>query len=316
MKHGLQWLLSGMALGAWQAAAQQPGAIERVLPLCESGELAVRRYCVEEIVRLGDPDRHARARLRAMAAADPELHAFVTAALRQLYGEEAAVEVAVGPAWPRDPGATRVIFLPTAFARPAGEASWTIFELGQWDFDYGATDHIEAGLRTAAPVGFITMLPQIKLATRFRGGAAALQVNAGFFAPFIEDVATAYTFGGGPLLSLGSPDGFVNIGAQAQRVMVENEAATIFFPNVGGSLRATRRIRVGAEVVVPGIYIQDDPEEQLELGKTFVLIYGVRIIGESLWGDISFVAPFCDGCDELYQVLPLGIPLLGFGISW
>jgi hypothetical protein len=44
--------------------------------------------------------------------------------------------------------------------------------------------------------------------------------------------------------------------------------------------------------------------------------WGLRVFGDSIWGDIALVDPFCDGCGSLYKAIPLGLPFLNLGTSW
>jgi hypothetical protein len=71
-------------------------------------------------------------------------------------------------------------------------------------------------------------------------------------------------------------------------------------------------VRLGAEFYLPTLTSGRDAG----LGRIGVLLWGVRLFGETVWGDIALADPFCDGCSSLYRVLPLGIPFLNFGLSW
>jgi hypothetical protein len=316
--------LAGTAGAAQTEAARDP--VLRVLPLCSSPDPIARTFCVDEIRRLGDPGQRARRRLSEMAANDPDTAQAAAAALRVLYGVEAPAlgvaapapapaappEVAAG--WPRDPGATRGIFFPTAFTRPRGQAAWTIFDLGHWTFDYGATDHVEVGVQTGPPLGAFLVAPQVKVAAHAPMVSVGLFAFGGAFLPVIEDADAVAFYGGGPMVTLGQPDRFVNMGAQGYFVSVDNESVALLLPNFGGSVRLGPRLRAGVEVFVPDVV--GDEGESLDPGDVVLVNYGLRLIGARIWGDVAFAYPICDDCGEVTEFLPLGLPLLGVGMAW
>jgi len=277
---------------------------------------------------MGDPERRARARLTEMAATDAEVGVAAAAAIRDLYGEEPpALQAAAGttarvsgqhdaPAarWPADPGAMRGIFFPTAFTRPLGEAAWTIFDVGHWTFDYGATDQIEIGVQTGPPVGALLVAPQAKFAIHARSASVGLFAFGGAFIPVVGDLNTVLFYGGGPMVTIGSPDRFVNMGVQNYFVSTGNDGVALLVPNAGGSARLGRRFRASLEIFVPDVV--GDQGEELDPGDIILINYGVRFVGSRLWGDLAFVYPVCDDCGEVTDVLPLGLPLLGIGLTW
>src|SRR5206468_8151908 len=75
-----------------------------------------------------------------------------------------------------------------------------------------------------------------------------------------------------------------------------------------------RGVRIGAEVWIPGAYGRD--VSSTGLGRIGVVLWGVRLFGQSFWGDIALADLICDGCGSLYRVLPLGIPFLNLGVGW
>ena len=50
-------------------------------------------------------------------------------------------------------------------------------------------------------------------------------------------------------------------------------------------------------------------EHSFEMGDLVAVLWGVRFIGDSFWGDIALLDPICDGCGDIYEVIPMGIPL-------
>ena len=88
----------------------------------------------------------------------------------------------------------------------------------------------------------------------------------------------------------------------------------VIIPHAGFSLLVTRGVRIGAEAYVPGAYGPD--VRNGGLGKIGVVLWGVRLFGQSVWGDIALADLICDGCGDLYRVLPLGLPFLNLGVGW
>jgi len=292
--------------------------VERVLPLCESTELATRRFCIEELARSGDPSRLAYARLRRIALESTELHELAATTMWQLYHEAApGLEGPEKTSYRRDPGRTHLVFFPTAFTTERGEVSWDIVNLAYWDLNYGLSDNVEIGLRTGPPIGVFVIAPQVKFALKFEGGSVALHLLGGTLIPFFDSGRdNKIVFGGGgPTLSLGEPELFFNVGVEAYVFGGStNQTADLLLPHVGGSVRMSERLTLNAEVIVPGYRLND--WEGFQVGKVALVLYGFRVVGGSMWGDISFAAPICHGCGELYRFLPLGVPLLGFGFAW
>lgn len=262
---------------------------------------------------MGDPQGIARARLHQMAARDPDLHALAAAAVAQLYREHPPAYQPVHDAlWPPDPGRHHLVFLPTAYTTPRQRASFHVVNIGYWDINYGATDNLEVGLRATPPITVVGVFPQLKLSFPFEGGAFALHALGGFFLGYVADwFPRIGIVGGGPTLSVGSSTFTFNAGVEAYGVFVGDFKGGALLPYAGISKRVTRRVALGLEVVMPGYFDGDTTW----LGKLGLIIYGLRIMGGSVWGDISFALPIFEGCSYLYRYLPIGIPLLGFGFA-
>jgi hypothetical protein len=295
-------------------------ALARVLPLCGSPDPASRRFCVQEIRSLRDPERRAHARLMEMAASDDEAGGLAADAIRDLYGEPPPMRVtsaASRPAgrWPVDPGSTRTIFMPTAFTRPRGNAAWTIFDAGHWTFDYGATDELELGVQTGPPIGAFLVAPQIKVAAHAPSASLALFAFGGAFMPVIGNADSILFYGGGPIVTVGDPDHFASFGMQVYALSASDSTAAFLLPNAGGSARLSRRLRASVEILVPDA-VGAEIGDELDPGDLIVVLYGVRIVGSQVWGDIAFAYPVCSECGDVTQALPLGLPLLGIGLSW
>jgi hypothetical protein len=332
---GFTLLLAAMAWSTG-ARAQSPAsppaptrtapavALDRVLALCASRDVEARRYCIDTLVETGDPGRRARPMLYQMAA-DPVMYDQAARAIVQLYREPAPPRPGqpVGPQPPMgvvsdgsperpDPGRGRLILFPTAYTTEKGKVSFATADLGYWDINYGISDNAEIGLRTGPPIGLFAVMPQLKIALNFDGGAIAFHGLGGFFVPVVGRSSwTLYIVGGGPTLSLGKNVVF-NIGTEVYGLFVKHESVGMVVPYTGISLPIGKRASLGVEFVAPGVF----NSRESFFGEIEFLIYGVRIKGESMWGDIGFVAPICKGgCGDFYQVLPLGFPMLNFGFN-
>jgi hypothetical protein len=304
-----------MVTAVGSARADRPEALDpELLALCRSPDSQARRYCLHAIARRGDPLGEARQTVADMAANDPALREEADATLAQLY--RASPPARVGPpagsaSSAGDP--TRTVYAPTAFTRPAGTASFNAFELGTYTFDYGVTDHLTMGIQTTIPVGAFVIGPTLRAGMAIDGGAVGVYANALLVAPF-SGGTTVLLAGGGPVLTLGSVDSYVNFGVLGYAVKGGGDTFGALVPHVGGSLRISPRARIGAEVYVPGIYGNGINESGF--GKVALVLWGVRIFNDSLWGDIALADPICSGCGEIYSVIPLGIPFLNFGAAW
>src|SRR5574342_731341 len=65
-------LLAGFS-PAQEVPAAEGDRLGRVLPLCNSPDPVARRFCIDEIRALGDPERRARTTLLEMAAGDADV---------------------------------------------------------------------------------------------------------------------------------------------------------------------------------------------------------------------------------------------------
>ena len=317
------WSTSANAQSPAPTKASSAAAIDRVLTLCASRDLQPRLYCIDVLAENGDPEGRARPTLYRMAA-DPAMYDHAARAIVRLYGvaapprpgqsvgaqpiEQVTAEIPEH----RDPGSGRVILFPTAYTTQKGKVSFATMDLGVWDINYGLTDNTEIGVRTGPPVGVFTIMPQLKISFPFDGGAVAFHGLGGFFAPIVGNHSwNLLIVGGGPTLSLGK-DVIFNIGTEVYGLFVDHDGLGLVLPYAGVSVPLGKRTSFGAEFVAPGAFTSKDSY----FGKLEFLIYGLRIKGESMWGDIAFAAPICEGgCGDFYRVLPFGFPLLDFGFN-
>jgi hypothetical protein len=151
----------------------------------------------------------------------------------------------------RDPGDGRTVLFPTAFTAPKGQLRCDIVDLGYWDIAYAVTDSVEVGVRTGPPIGGIAVLPQAKYSYRFDGGAVAVEALGGVVAPYVTDAPKILIAGGGPKVTLGTPDRYLNVGVEAYAVNAGSDSLGLVLPYVGGSIRLSARLRLGGELLVP-----------------------------------------------------------------
>lgn len=301
---------------SFAALAQQAGEPRKLDPqllgLCRSTDPAARLYCLRAIAAQGDPAGEAKDLIGEMADHDPAVREAAADAYARLYGRPPA-----RPPTPPKPATAsgdpmRVIFAPTAFTRPQGATSFNAFELGTLTFDHGVTSNVAIGLRTAIPIGALVLGPTLRVGLPFDGGAIGFQAEALLFAPFVGSADSYFVAGGGPMLTLGTYDRYVNLGVLGYFVTSNGDGVIV--PHAGVSVLAAPRLRIGAEAYVPGAY--GPGARNVGLGKIGVVAWGVRLFGEHVWGDIALVDLICDGCGSLYRVLPLGIPFLNLGAGW
>lgn len=235
------------------------------------------------------------------------------------------------PAELTDPDATRVVYGPTAFGRKKGVWNWTIYNIAYWNFDYGVTDYLEVGLQTVPPIGIVAFMPHLKLTTRLGEKAAlGLRLFGGVIYPYIDNDGDwrGAIYGGGPVLSIGSPDLLLNLAVNVNGLtygetrerdywFAGSDSETIHesiwavTPTVGFGWRIAKRVKINAE-----LYIPLTEESPVGNGQLWILLYGVRIFGEHIYGDVNFVIPFWPDMSEVMKYVPIGFPLLTFGAQW
>jgi hypothetical protein len=298
------------------ARSEEAGLDPDLLALCKGVDPAARRYCLHAILRHGDPEEEARDTIREMAERDEVLREAAAAAYVRLYGAAPPSPPQVPPphASARSAGdPTRVIYSPTAFTQPEGAWSFNAFELGTVAFEHGLSPNVTIGLQTALPIGAVTFGSSVRVAAPFEGGAIGFQLQGLLYVPFLANNQDPIVVaGGGPMLTLGNFDRYVNAGLLGYFVSSKNTA--ILIPHAGFSVRVSKSVRLGAEGYLLGAYGPTSNNEGI--GKRAALVWGVHLFGEKSWGDIALVYPLCEGCFGLYSVLPLGIPFLNFGHGW
>lgn len=229
-----------------------------------------------------------------------------------------------GRAW-SDPDPTRVIWAPTAFMSQEGLWNARSMNLGYWAVEYGVNPNVQLNLAASVPVMNFSLLPGAKFATQV-GEMVHLSFGAhvGFWLHYPETEFVAMLYGGGPSLTVGTRDAFFNISLLVYGATIFQKdgggdldhlvSAFLLLPNVGGSVRVSEMVKLNAELYVPAL-VPDDGEQVWDYGEVWAFAYGLRIFGERMYGDVSFVIPLFSGVTSLLKYLPLGIPMLSFGFQ-
>ena len=321
------------ASGAVPAPPAEPASVAPAAPitpelleLCTSVDFKARHYCLMQLERAPALPPAAQGVLHRLANSDPDLHGRAGALYRRLYAAEpppyspvpreaddsppALSEARERALPPGDP--MRVVFAPTAFTRPTGVVGFNAFELGTGTLDVGVAEGVELGVQSAIPLGFVALGGLAKFALAFEGLAVGLRAHALVIKP-LADVEPITLYGAGPMLTIGDYETYFNVGSQFYGSNVDDDALAIALPNVGGSIRLSGSTRLNAELYLPtGLGDAAD----LDLGDFMALLWGIRLFGDHLWGDIALLDPICDGCSEIYETIPLGIPFLNLGGNW
>lgn len=217
--------------------------------------------------------------------------------------------------WLEDPEATRIIWGLTALPREPGEGSWNIFNLGVWDFDFGVNENLQIGITTMVPIVFFAAIPHVKINLPVNDKVNfAINTTAGGMVCYIGgcDLYVA-VYGGGPMLTIGTPELLVNLNFPVLGVTTNDDTDWLAIPSLGFSAQVSRRVKINLELYCPLAGFMDNGIGQ---GEFWLLLYGIRIFGEQIYGDISFALPIFEHMGDILEYTPFGYPLLGFGFQW
>ena len=291
------------------------------LALCRSADPNARSYCLGLLESAPVLDADAQRALIALTAEQGEIGTRARALYEQRYGwpvpvleQGPGVEPSPREATPEETASvldpTRVIFAPTGFGLRQGDRYLQAHELGFFDLRFSPESNLEIGLRTVLPVGVVAGSALVRYARPFRHGAFAVYGEVGGAQVFIASDRGGLIAGGGAALSVGTPDTSLTLGALAYYANFGYRARSVIAPYAGISHRVSARVRLNAEGYVLMLKRADQELDGPLLG---VFSWGIRI-GQRIWGDIAFIDPICDGCDSLYEVMPLGLPYVSFGM--
>jgi hypothetical protein len=225
-----------------------------------------------------------------------------------------------------DPDPGRVIWTSTALLRR--EDTWNIrsTDIGLWNFDYTLNAHVELGAAVTVPIMNVGVTPTARFAVELADGVSlglSTQLGCWFYYPDIDFVALVW--GVTPALTIGSRDFFFNVALGIWGASIYDQTDSeyhdddvsmfLFLPSIGGSYRVSRLVKLNAELVAPGLIIQDQ-ERLFPWGEVWALLYGVRIMGDSIYGDVSFVVPMFEQAWYVLRYVPFGFPFVNFGVQW
>ncbi|MEE8408730.1 MAG: hypothetical protein V3T05_03915 [Myxococcota bacterium] len=232
---------------------------------------------------------------------------------------------------------TRLVLGSTATTRSAGELGWQISNIMMHEIQYGLTDDLQIGMRTAVPAVYVAAFPTLTwgtdLSDTLRFGA---ELTAGALWPYmtvkeIEAVFTgrAVVAGGGPALTWVSGDLTLNVGVpvyfaryghkEFRTQIVDSSPMTISriefsnyvvaLPHAGAVYRVSDGLRLHAEALYPLGNVDN-------VGRVAVFFYGLRVVVDRAYVDLTFALPVYPGALSLYKLLPAGVPLVAFGVMF
>jgi hypothetical protein len=237
-----------------------------------------------------------------------------------------------------DPDPTRLVLGPSAVPRRAGRFRWTISDLFLHHLDYGVNEHFQVGMQALLPVLYVGFFPQLKLSARFGDELwGAAYVHGGVFWPYVEPEMIANLFSGrfalygaglvltkraGPLLINAAVAAYGLHYGQREYKFITGEAGEMtkltrmiygdywaVMPSLGLGWQVARRVKLNLEVHAPLGDFSD-------VGKVWLIMYGVRAFGRETFFDLSFVMPVYPGIGDIIKYIPLGIPIASVGLQW
>lgn len=215
-----------------------------------------------------------------------------------------------------DPDQARAIYSHTAFSTPTGTFIGKSYNIGHWNFKYAVNRNVEVGGHLSVPVFFVHFGPFVKVTGQVNdwfsvGGFA--QVHAAF--SYMDDGGAYFAYGGGPMASFGNPDLNLTVSAfiHGHHLDGADEESWSVVPMISGAARVHRMVKLIVELWIP---VVGTPREVLPMsGELAVLMYGIRLFGDEIFGDISFLWPITEDAWDFMQYMPMGIPLLNFGFA-
>jgi len=259
---------------------------------------------------------------------DPDVRALV----RTIIAEESAPTAAKPPEPPKSSAApsetaqlddqrasdpSRVVYDQTAIPARKGSIRWAAHNLILHSVDYAPSEHIEVGLSSVVPVGIYGVFPRVRAmfspAAKIHLGLIA---TGGVFGTYVDDGQGILVYGAGPMVTVGDERLFFNAGLLAGAATLlggssddAGDTAWAMLPNLGFSWRFHRSLRANVEVIAP-------LGGEIDNGTIWVILYGLRLFSENIYGDVSFNIPIFENAGDILKYAPLGIPLLTIGYQW
>jgi hypothetical protein len=215
-----------------------------------------------------------------------------------------------------DPDQGRLVYTHSAFAAHPKRFTAKAFNVGHWSLKYAINEHIEVGGQVSVPVFLVHFGPFARARVQINewlniGGFA--QVHAIFGYDDLEEIQAVF-YGGGPIVTFGTPDLSLTVTAfvHGQHLKGEEEAWSVV-PVVAVGVRVHRIVKIVAEGWLPLGGVRG--RLWTGVGDLGMLIYGVRLFNKKMFGDISFLWPFHEESWNFMKYMPMGIPILNFGFT-
>jgi hypothetical protein len=206
--------------------------------------------------------------------------------------------------------AARVIYSSNALPNRSKGLRMNVLNLGFWQMDYALNEHVTVGAQFVPPFGVLGFGPVVRaawsLTDKIHVGATA---QMGGFTFLTHSGDSLFYYGGGPLLTIGDHRLSFNVAFLNYGVRIDGENHYGIFPTMGVSVATSKRTQFNVEAIS-----MNTPEGNGSYGDVWAVLYSLRFFSDGGWfGEFGFIAPIFDGAGDLYDVAPLGIPLLGFG---
>jgi len=233
---------------------------------------------------------------------------------------------------------SRAVYAPTAFTRPKGRFTFASFDIGNIVMSYGAASNIDVTIGMALPAAQLTFMVMPKFAFQLHPKVRmAVTLDFGLAWPYFmmagdsHEGMVGFVYGGAPLvLTIGSEDRFLNISCHLQGVSgvfwhedeiydnghyrthkdVSSETHFVIFPDVGGSVKVHKNVKLNLEV-----WTIATPSSDFEglSGRFWGVMYGARFFGRRIFVDLHFVYTIFPGWWQVQQYVPMGWPLVTVG---
>ncbi|MDD5309621.1 MAG: hypothetical protein PHU25_20070 [Deltaproteobacteria bacterium] len=233
----------------------------------------------------------------------------------------------------RSDAPTRVVYTPTAFTLEPGRTRITVSDLSVFGIEHGFDEFLQVDFQSALPILFFGGSLWLKSTHAFtehvRFGAYAVGCLTWSYDPEFVAGITRFLqfFGGGLVLSLGTEDLFVSLSASAfafygrlsesgataesagEHSSISPGHGWLALPGAGLSWRPVRRVSLSIEA-------SNVVADFAEPGRVWVVIPGVRFMGDVSFVEVAAVAPIFRGVEKIMIYMPLGFPYVSFGYGF
>ena len=217
----------------------------------------------------------------------------------------------------------RLGLMPTALPNPEGQLTMTGYGLGLWHIQYALNPYVEVGTLVVLPIYVAGVAPTVRFHIRLN---EHLSIGAGGFfgigGAYVNNDRGEFGLAVGGHLNLTASLGRHNLnlglialgyGAKGRENALSMNDEAMLLPSLGWAWSFAEDWLVLAELTAPLIV----NSEGLRFREpAFLLIYGVRGHGKTIFGDVGFALPlFDDYVKEVWKYTPLGIPYFSIGVK-